>query len=101
MPRAAYEAWVAIVLGERRTGMSRLASAAFVLSVVAFGSSSCAGAAGPPQHADPPPATHAPLAAHAESAPLGTSVLAGAPDALARRDIPVRRSPNTMATHAS
>src|SRR5215469_339156 len=83
MPRAAYEAWVAIVLGERRTAISRRASAAFVLSVVAFGSSSCAAAAGPPQHADPPPATHAPLAAHAESAPLGTSVLAGAPDALA------------------
>ena len=63
--------------------MSRLAGAAFVLSVIALGSSSCAGTAGPPQHADPPPATHAPLAPRAEPAPPGTSVLAGAPDTLA------------------
>src|SRR6516164_7328566 len=83
VPGAAYEAWVVIVLGECRTGMSRLVGAAFVLSVVAFGSSSCASAAAPPKHPDPPPATRAPLAARAESAPPGTSVLAGAPDTLA------------------
>jgi hypothetical protein len=63
---AADEAWVAIVLSERHTGRSRLVGAAFALSVVAFGSSSCAGAARPPQHADPAPATRAPLAARAE-----------------------------------
>src|SRR5215831_17950929 len=75
--------WVVIVLSERRTGLSRLAGAAIVLSAVAFGTSSCAGAAGPPQHADPPPVARAPLAAHAEPAPPGTSVLAGAPDTVA------------------
>src|SRR5690348_7467716 len=74
----AYEARVAIVLGERRTGMSRLAGAAIVLSAVVWGSASCAGAAPPPpRRADPP------LVARAEPAPPGTSVLAGAPDTLA------------------
>ena len=72
-----------MVLGERRTRLSRLAGAAIVLSAVAFVTSSCAGPAGPPQHADPPPVVRAPLAAHAESAPPGTSVLAGAPDTVA------------------
>jgi len=57
--------------------MSRLAGAAVVLLAVALGSSSCAGAAAPPRRADPA------LVARAEPAPPGTSVLAGAPDALA------------------
>jgi len=57
--------------------MSRLAGAAVVLLTVTLGSSSCAGAAAPPRRADPA------LVARAEPAPPGTSVLAGAPDALA------------------
>ena len=65
------------MLGERRTGLSRLAGAAVVLSAVVLGSASCGGVAASPRRADPP------LVARAEPAAPGTSVLAGAPDALA------------------
>ena len=57
--------------------MMRLAGAAAVLSAAAFGASSCAGAAAPSRRADPP------LVARAQPSASGTSVLAGAPDALA------------------
>jgi hypothetical protein len=56
--------------------MLRLAGVAVALSAAALGSSSCVGAP-PPQGADPA------LVAHAELASPGTSVLAGAPDAVA------------------
>src|SRR5262249_42082054 len=65
------------LLGGRRIGRLRLAGAVVMLSAAALGSSSCAGAAAPPRRADPP------LVARAELAASGTSVLAGAPDALA------------------
>jgi hypothetical protein len=58
--------------------MLRLAGTLVVLSAVALGSSSCAGSAGPPpRRADPP------LLARAQPVAPGTSVLTGAPDALA------------------